>query len=578
MKLQWCQIKEMKNYNSLVVPRIYTSDSSSVWFLVLKENYEEFLLIFVESEVFIYQINLSLFNDNRCHLNKQNVSYVYELSLIQHTTNSLESKMPFIQTENFLFKSKPRLDFISQNDTISNLKLNKHSCKKIKHQENLILLSTEKGEVFIISINVYDYFIDVVFNFNISQNFLHEYEMLDFEDMNVLLTIDKHLFLYEIYSRNYEKSYIRNKTNLSIGKNLIMRIDYIDEKIIDACIKNKQYIIIFTNKMIYLINLNNDGSHEILFKKEANDVNLSSSGVVDIYHDNIYYIKSDNSFCVHPIYEPQNKFTITINSRNQLNKLNFYKVIFANEEMIAIINRNYTEIYFFNNKYKLINRESILLESSRFLFTETCAIVISYNHLSMSIRYKLGLILKENSELKNESVRLGINSKDLISNKKDNPNACSTPFNQTLSDDFNLNEIEDSYVDFNQKLKQKKQIIKVNINEINNCIKIFFSRNNSLFSFHELFLDFKSEIYFKLNELNKIKLNIIKISNSIFASVIKFYVFFHGSYSLRITEKILNEKYFKSIYRDKIIGLMKIPNKTKDFEVMKELVIYLQDN
>jgi hypothetical protein len=99
-----------------------------------------------------------------------------------------------------------------------------------------------------------------------------------------------------------------------------------------------------------------------------------------------------------------------------------------------------------------------------------------------------------------------------------------------------------------------------------------------LFSFQELFKDLKSEIYLKLNEIYKIKRNIIKISNSIFASVIKFYVFFHGSYSLRITEKILNEKYFNLIYRNKIEDLIIIANKTKDFEVMKELVIYLQDN
>ena len=191
MKLQWCQIKEMKNNNSLVFPRIYASDSSLIWFLVMKENNEEFLIIFADSDVFIYQINLSLSNDNRSQLTKQNINAGNELSKTQNTTNLIDMcKLSYSQTENFIFKSKQKLDFISQNERISNLKLNKHSCIKNKNLENWILLSTDKGDVFIISINVYDYFIDVVFNFNISQNFIHEYEILDFEDMNILLTIE----------------------------------------------------------------------------------------------------------------------------------------------------------------------------------------------------------------------------------------------------------------------------------------------------------------------------------------------------------------------------------------------------
>lgn len=432
------------------------------------------------------------------------------------------------ENEDLLFETKKNIDFISLNEEIIYLL---YDDKKNKN----ILFGTDKGNIYIISLNLNDFYIEVLHSFEIRQNYIYEYEVLSFSDMGILVTFDKNLFLCDVYSSQSNKHILY--------KNCLMKIEYFDEKIISA-FKIEQLVVIFTNKAIYFINLD-DGGSEIIFKKD--NMNYYSGLVLG---SSIYFVKDDNSFCSYNLFDKDKKYNVKLTSKNQLNKLNFYKVVYVTENYMVLSNEKNTEIYFISLKnFKIVNREPILFEKSLFLmYKGVNLIAISLNVITYTVKFKVGIINNEDTTNKTE----GILDKNILRN------------------DLDLSNIEEDYV-----LDHSQNNIRKNKRK-RNKLKIWFY----LYILHDKCSNYQSDKFscYK-NRILKclIKIKQYEYAKLVYNQITSGYINAFGSALIIKSYALLYTMYFYILYKENIDYLIKISTHIQDYETSKELYnLYIQ--
>jgi hypothetical protein len=407
----------------------------------------------------------------------------------------------------FEFNTKRSLDFISYDEelifTLKDTKIDQSSFS--------LVIGTNKANIFILNISIKDFYIEIVLTLNVG---LNNYEVLGLFDGKLIITIDKNLFV------------IINKE-----RNFIMQIDE-DEKVISANLKENFYLIVFTNKNIYMVDYATDGRCQILIKTGSYYTSF-------IFNDKIYYIKESNTFAIFPIYDISNKFSIKLSAKNQINDLNFYKVLNVDENLTLISNEIESEIYFISKKFKLIHKEHILFDKSYFVFLNNSIIVLSINLISMSLKYKYCILNNNQSEVK-------LDRKSYL-NK------------------VSLNEIEEEFVNFNSK----RQIILNKIKEENFKIKKLLMK---LMQINEInyFLIVKELVCSGINKILSLYLN-LEVNKSNFTKCEKYYkviilecfVYKFGSKSLHLNNGLLKD-YFNQLFKSKVQELMQISKRIND--------------
>jgi uncharacterized short protein YbdD (DUF466 family) len=603
-KIQWSGVKEQK----LIFPLFLSKFNFSKIYTQLIYH-KNFLFIFIDYDLIIYSLTYN--NKNSTEKNSTNTLDVNETQKeISLTFESKKSLDFFSLDEEILFIKYSDTECEGENLTNSKHTNFSNFSNKPNFSENYFfnfIIGTNLGNIFLINFNITDFYLEISQTFNIRHNYIHEYEILFYtkeegeNSHSILMTMDKHLFLLEFpHCHGNQKSHTNSPISLDnkILKNLLLRIEDPQEKIINAYLKPKHYTVIFSNKAIYFLNFETDGASEIIFKKDQNFYNSLYSGYVN--KDVIYYIKDSNSFSIFHIYDRENKFTIKLSAKNQLNELGFYKVFNVDDEIITITNEKQSELYFImNNKFKLIHRESILFDKSFFIFAEDSVVVISLNLFNLSLKYKYAILssssLKPSGQIKdNKNLEMSKNP----SQKRPRKNSESI-LSENIN--FDLNQIELSFMDSknniqNLKFKLKKvwkriyflmknlavvmdynkfEVLKQKIcRKMNKIIKLSINfQSGNLDSRYESASDKKCKNCPSLDETNS--LTSLKFSHSkinfLKYQIINSYIQKFGSEALLKSIYILID-YLKNLHEEKIKNLIKISVVTRDKEVYLSLI------
>jgi len=517
-------------------------------------NIKDYIFYFNDSEVFIFkiiiddkipnQVDNEIYKNQIIH-SKEEISNSFGLNKIISSDCANESEEYYIK--DIIIQDIKKINFLAYDEKIIYCLLN--------NENNFILLSTDFGNIYILNINLLDFYVELVFSFSIKQNYLYSYEILYFcENNNILVTLDNHLFICEIYKK-------KKNQPIQVFKNCLFKCEYMDEKLIYAE-KLNNIVTVFSNKAIYLIDLY-DISFKLFYKKE-NKNNFYGK----ILGDNIYFIKDENTYAVYSISDKDKKLSFKLSSKNQLNILNFDKILYLDGDLMIISNPKKTELYSISMvTYKILNRESILFENPNFLiFTrneddfeirnkyyiknEKSIIAFNLNKHNFDLKFKVGYIKQSEDILKKEINR----NLDLKNNNNYDKNE-ENKENQKKEKIESLSIIQKDFVEeklvFSNYVNEENnfKIISDTINIINTN-KDFNKTNNSLNSNEENEIyelkEFESEYIEETNFEELIRKQLKKIKSLIFyflkiCDFKKYFKYFKTNINEKIFEKIVHQ-------------------------------------
>ena len=363
-------------------------------------------------------------------------------------------------------KIKPNIFYINSFDF--NFLNNNEEIIKIKQNYNDFLAFTNLKNLFIFSISNYDFYVDVKIKEKIE--YKKKIRFFNFQK-NFFVLKDENLYLYK-YNNN-KISYLI--FNLDISLETIINIYYIE--------KDNRFVF-FTNEKIFIFNSINFSKNYVF------EENKNYKGY--FFNDKIFYIKNDDEFCVYDIYNKKNNFSLQFNSKKIINKINFNKILFANDEIALLINKSKVELYCYKFSTGQFNRENILYKNKQFVIFDNFIFILNFNTNNLEIK---GKYLLYNNEI-----------------KQNNNNLSNKNINFFL---FNLKQIENQYeteFKYNNKIKNYHnnilKIIKIKMNKnnfiiIKNKINIYFQKiynlllkNNSIQNFEKIYFNIKNNYIF----------------------------------------------------------------------------------
>ena len=391
---------------------------------------------------------------------------------------------------------------------------------------NKFLFLSNKKKIYIIQFSYIDYYFDIKKTVNLEKN----EEIISFIDNIIFVTKEKKLYKIDI---NYE--------NNTIEKKMI----YSGNRIINCeIIKNLNFHIIFTDKEIILIDYKK-GINEIIFKD-----NTSFNGFV--FEKKIIFLKSKDEIVVNDLENNKNNLSLKFNSKKILNKFDFNKVIFSDENIILILNSTEIELYLYNLQTGQFNRESTILEHKSIICFQNFVLIFNISKEKMNIKGKYCIFNKEfknnfNNELKEED--------------------------NFFIDSFNLNKIEQKFeekftISKKSLLKIEKNKKKINflINRIN--IQNYLFLKEKIKKFLSIILYYSEN--FNLNEY-------INYISDIKFTLVDFYIFNFGDSKLFLNYKQVYLIMLINIYLQKSKELLKIAEDTYDYDAYIYLYNYIKN-
>ena len=362
-------------------------------------------------------------------------------------------------------KIKPNIFYINSFDF--NFLNNNEEIIKIKQNNNDFLAFTNLKNLFIFSISNYDFYVDVKIKEKIDYN--KKIRFFNFQK-NFFVLKDDNLYLYK-YNNN-KISYLI--FNLDISLETIINIYFIE--------KDNRYVF-FTNDKIFIFNSMNFSKNYIF------EENKNYKGY--FFNDKIFYIKNDDEFCVYDIYNTKNNFSLQFNSKKIINKINFNKILFANDEIVLLINKSKVELYCYKFTTGQFNRENILYKNKKFVIFDNFIFILNFNINNLEIKGKYLLYnneIKQNNNLSNKNINFFL---------------------------FNLKQIEKQYENeykYNNKIENyqtniiktiKNKMNKNNFNIIKKIINIYLHKiynlllkNNSIKIFENIYFKIKNNYNF----------------------------------------------------------------------------------
>jgi len=392
---------------------------------------------------------------------------------------------------------------------------------------NKFLFLSNKRKIFLIQFSYIDYYFDIKLEYYLEKN----EKILSFIGDIIFVTQEKNLYKINI---NYENNKIIKKKIYSGNNILNCEIS-----------KNENFNIIFTDKEIILID-DKKGLNEIIFKDK-----ISFNGF--IFENKIIYLKSKDEIVVNDLENNKNNLSLKFNSKKILNKFDFNKVIFCDENIILILNSTEIELYLYNLQTRQFNRENTILQHKS---------IICFQHFVL-----IFYISKE---------KMNINGKYCIFNKKlknNNFNNEQKEENNLFFDSFNLNQIEQQFED--KFIISKKKILKIEHNK--KKINFLIDRINIQ---NYLFLKEKIKKFFSIILYYSENYNLVQYINylsDIKFKLIEFYNFNFGDSKLFLNYKKVYLIMLINIYLEKSKGLLELAEENLDYEAYIYLYNYIKN-
>lgn len=438
---------------------------------------------------------------------------VVEVSLDKDNTVTLTPRM------------KKSIQFLANDERISGI-VKKDS--SIEGASREFLIHTTKGNIYTVTVDTYDFYFEVM-SFKIRQNYIYNYTIHCYCGNKILIEFDSSLYLCEISTYN------------TLTKSCLLKINYLDEKILDAYVEDSDLVLIYTNKFVYLINLNLDGMPKILYKKDDKHHKNYFSGV--LFDDCAYFIKDECTLGIQHLVHLDHKMSIKVSSKNYLNKVSFFRVLFVNKDLLVITNESQNELYFLNNKtYKLIHRETILFERRSYILHDQKFFILGLNLNVFSFKYKIG------------SYSIGEEVYKIP--KEPHPSVD----HDSIVDSFcDLSLIENDFFQETKKedeLKSKQSVIKRRVIAMLNKLKV------NLISWSDAYSQV-GKCLAKLNNWNKSEKFISQVQLRMFSNYIRCTQRYFLS-NLILNHDEINIPYLISKYKEKVLYLIELSISNKD--------------
>lgn len=384
---------------------------------------------------------------------------------------------------NIFFSQLIQLKFITHNENITTIIQN---CT-IKSQ---FIIITSLHKLYFVEFSSIDYFYYVKNTINFNENI---YKILLFIDSSIYVLLNGVI----IKSNDYLKS----REIVLSNENDVKQFEIINE-----------YYVVFTSKNIKIININSKKTQIIYDFPNGNDYFMGKA-----LKNKIFYIKSNDEFSIYDVDNQKNNSSLKFSSKKILNKINFDKIIFVNDDIIALTNQTEVELYIYSQLNNTFNRETSIIDNRNYLLYESFIICLGINLRNMTIKGKYCLWNK------------------LINNKKLN-------YQNEVNKD-NISSSLCSLCDIEEDYDKKKEIIvqienKINRmkGKINKIIKIKINNYNS-------YLNLKNKIEFYLSSIHLLLYNSLEFPHSITIEL----------YQNKIYSKLINK--YRDLYGYRFILL-----------------------
>lgn len=361
---------------------------------------------------------------------------------------------------NIFFSQLIQLKFITHNENITTIIQN---CT-IKSQ---FIIITSLHKLYFVEFSSIDYFYYVKNTINFNENI---YKILLFIDSSIYVLLNGVI----IKSNDYLKS----REIVLSNENDVKQFEIINE-----------YYVVFTSKNIKIINIHSKKTQIIYDFPNGDEYYMGKA-----LKNKIFYIKSNDEFSIYDVDNQKNNTSLKFSSKKILNKINFDKIIFVNDDIIALTNQTEVELYIYSQQNNTFNRETSIIDNRNYLIYESFIICLGINLRNMTIKGKYCLWNKH------------INNKKLkYQNEVNNDNISSSL--------CSLCDIEEDYDKKKEIIIQIEQKINRMKGKINKIIKIKINNYNS-------YLCLKNKVEFYLSSIHLLLYNSLEFPRSI---TIEFY-------------------------------------------------------
>lgn len=374
---------------------------------------------------------------------------------------------------NIFFSQLIQLTFITHNENITTI------IQNCTLSSEFIIITT-LNNIYFVEFSSIDYFCYIKNTINFNKNI---YKILLFIDSSIYALINGVI----VKSNDYLKS----REILLPIENDVKQFEILND-----------FYVVFTSKNIKLINIKSKNTQIIYAFPNENGYYMGKT-----FKNKIFYIKSNDEFSIYDVENQNNNSSLKFSSKKILNKINFDKITFVNDDIIALTNQTEVELYIYSQINNSFNRETSIIDNRSYLLYDSFVICLGINLRNMTIKGKFCLWNKN----------LNLNNKIVSYQNDENKDDISSSL-------CSLCDIEEDYDKKKEIILQIKHKINKIKDKINKIIKMKINNYNSY-----LYLKNKVELY--LSSIHLLLYNSHEFSNSLSIA----------SYQNKIYSKLINK-------------------------------------
>ena len=401
---------------------------------------------------------------------------------------------------------------------------NEHIVKVIQNrtEKDEFLFVTSQNNITLLSFSGYNFYYEERGEITFPLKKINAFQYIDYD---IYMTMHNDLYKY--------------KTNELREELIKPNVDAINIHVNDV------EIILFSKKDIQIYD-----SHlkttKIVFTYP--EMNMNFSGF--FYCCKIYYIKSHEEIGIYDCSE-QTHTSMKFSSKKILNKTQFQKIIYVNEDIIVATNPSEVELYVYSQKNNTFNRETSIIDNKCYVVVDDYIFCLGLNSKTMCIKGKFTIWNK--------------------SKKSEEPKAVET-YDKSLIDSLStLEEIEDTYEQYQQSLIKAKTEVTNHMSIINKLIEKY----SKVVVSYCFFDKFKHLIKSHINKINEIVSNykedksyetLPSYFNEIYSKLIIQYGQIFGFHFIPLNYKEVYVNYFINETLHRTYEMIIISKDTKDYQ------------